>query len=173
MTCTQRDSVQQIDRPFERYWISKHLDYYSVDTAIGGGKTIYGSAFLLRLDSNGQATSLGADFYWKNDSLYQGGEPGMTVKTGSWHRSDQTLALKQALVVKTIMRAGDRIGQLELDTIYIEANGLFLRKSDTLVPVTKPSTELQSFHKTIIDFNGPKPAVNTALSPALVALNLK
>src|SRR5687767_7857363 len=83
--CTQTETRQQNSKTLDRYWISHHLEHYTLDSSIGGGQTVYGAGFLLRLDTNGQAASLGADFYWKKDSLYRGGEPGMSVKLGDWH----------------------------------------------------------------------------------------
>lgn len=149
----QTETEQQGSRPLKRYWISKHLDPYTVP-AFGGGQTIYGSGFLLRVDTNGQVISLGADFYWKSDSLYQGGEPGMTLKFGKWHRMNQDLIVNQKLLAKDIMLTSDKIGQLELDSIQIQGDSLLIRKRDTLIPVKNPSRELEllldgmtTFHK--------------------------
>ena len=62
---------------------------------MGGGKTIYGSAYLIRLDSNHKVNFLTADLYWKDDSLYLGGEPGIIMKSGNWNVEDSNVLLLQ------------------------------------------------------------------------------
>lgn len=85
--CSHPDKGNLIDHKISGYWVSRHLEPYAMDASLGGGQTLYGSGYLLVLDSNNKMASLGADYYWNNDSLYQGGEPGMTVKlvSGKWN----------------------------------------------------------------------------------------
>lgn len=149
----QSDTRDQRDLALTGYWVSKHLEPYSIDSAFGGGKTTYGSGYLLKLGYNGQATSLGADFYWENDSLYQGGEPGLTLKIGDWKKEHQSLLLKQRLASKTIMLISDRIGQLETDSITVLSDSSMIRKQDTLIFVTKPSDDLKQFIEKIVTFH--------------------
>jgi hypothetical protein len=154
--CLQPDTRIKQDQALTGYWVSKHLEPYSIDPALGGGKTTYGSGYLLKLDSNGQVTSLGADFYWENDSLYQGGEPGMTLKIGDWKKEQQSLILKQRLASKTIMLTSDRFGQPEADTISVLSDSSMIHRQDTLVFVKKPSTDLKQFIKRIVTFHKSK-----------------
>jgi hypothetical protein len=127
------------------YWISKVFDYYEIDSALGGGKTIYGSASLIRLDSNHKVNLLTADFYWKDDSLYLGGEPGIIMKSGTWNVKDTNVLLSQKLIQKTFKFTGERIGQVESDTLKIPADSILRYNSDTLIPLNKPSSELKAF----------------------------
>ena len=143
VACLQRDTTYNGVNPLEKYWISKTLDDYPVDSALGGGQTIYGSGHLIVLDSNSQSMSLGADFYWENDSLYHGGEPGMTLKMGRWQLNDGFVTLYQKLVLKTFMLSGEVIGQSEVDTITLKGNGQLIYKYDTLIPLLKQSNELE------------------------------
>lgn len=151
--CLQPDTRIQQDQALTGYWVSKHLEPYSIDPALGGGKTTYGSGYLLKLESNGQVTSLGADFYWENDSLYQGGEPGMTLKIGKWIKEKQGLLLYQRLASKTIMLTSDRIGQQETDTISVLSDSSMVHKQDTLVFVKRPSNDLEQFIERIVTFH--------------------
>ena len=145
VTCFQSGTKNQRSNIFPGYWVSKNLGHYSVDSSLGGGQTIYGSGYLLKLDSNGQATSLGADFYWKNDSLFQGGEPGITLKIGNWESRGQLLLLQQKLISKSFILPSDRIGRSEVDTVFLEPNSSMIYGQDTLILVKKPSRELQLF----------------------------
>jgi hypothetical protein len=153
VSCIQTETKHQEITPLQRYWISKHLASYTIDSALGGGQTMYGSGFLLRIDSTRQVAYLGADFYWKNDSLYQGGEPGMTLKFGNWRRRNQTLMLHQKLLAKDIMLTSDKIGQLELDSVRIEGESFLIRNRDTLIPVKTPSKELEMLLDGMITFH--------------------
>lgn len=144
--CTPTELKQQEDLPFQRLWISKHLIPYRIDD----GKTMYGSGYLLRLEPDSSAALLGADFYWKNDSLYQGGEPGRMVKTGTWNRRNQTLLLNLKLLEAGMKLPGIEIGQLQLDTLRMLNKNLFLYKEDTLIPVTKLSRRLEEMLNTNI-----------------------
>lgn len=164
VACFPPEIKQKEAQPLNRYWISKHFEYYDIDSLFGGGQTMYGSAFLLRLENSGQVASLGADFYWKNDSLYQGGEPGMTVRIGNWLQRNQNLILNQKLVARTIMLTSDRIGQLEVDTITLQGDSLLIRRSDTLIPVKKPSMEIDLLLNNLYNFHKNK-AVNSAVLP--------
>lgn len=112
---------------------------------MGGGKTVYGSAYLIRLDTNHKVNFLTADFYWKDDSLYLGGEPGIMMKSGDWDIKGSNLLLSQKLVAKTFLMPNDHIGQAEVDTFKISKDGTLTYKGDTLLPLKKPSSELKSF----------------------------
>ena len=135
------------------YWLSKNLEHYAIDPTLGGGQTIYGSGYLLKLDSTGEVTSLGADFRWENDSLYQGGEPGMTLRIGEWHQKDQSLLLNQKLISKTFMLTNERIGQLEADSVSVQSDSILIHRQDTLILVKKPSKELEEFVQRIVKFH--------------------
>jgi hypothetical protein len=135
------------------YWVSKHLETYPIDSALGGVKTTYGSGYLLKLDSNGQATLLGADFYWDSDSLYHGGEPGMTLKIGDWKKEQQRLLINQRLASKTIMLTSDRIGQRDTDSVLVLNDSSMIYRQDTLVFVKKPSNDLEQFIERIVLFH--------------------
>ncbi len=148
--CVPTEIMRQDNRPLNRYWVSKSLEPYVIDSALGGGHTMYGSGFLLRIDTNRQVAYLGADFYWENDSLYQGGEPGITLKYGNWKQRDKTLLLQQKLLAKDIMLTSDRIGQLELDSVKIQGDSILIYRRDTLVPVITPSKELEALLNGII-----------------------
>ncbi len=149
----QPDTKTQKDQALTGYWVSKHLESYSIDSALGGGLTMYGSGYFLKLDSNGWVTSFGADFYWDNDSLYQGGEPGITLKIGDWRREHKSLLLNQRLASKTIMLTSDRIGQLETDSVKVLSDSLLIHKQDTLILVKKPSRDLEQFIEKIVTFH--------------------
>lgn len=156
LACNRQETKQKENEHLNRYWVSKHLEPYTIDSAVGGGQTMYGSGFLLRLDSNGQAVSLGADYIWMNDSLYQRGEPGMSIKYGSWEVSEQRLFLNQKLLYKMIMHTSDKIGQTELDTLMLRGDSLLIHKTDTLTPVKKPSNELELLLNGIINYHSKK-----------------
>ena len=138
------------------FWVTKNLEHYAMDSSLGGGQTIYGSGYLLKLDSNGQVASLGADFRWEKDSLYQGGEPGMTLKIGEWNQKGQSLLLSQQLVSKTFLLSGERIGQLEADSVFVQSDSTLIHGQDTLIFVKKPSKELVEFVKRIVTFHKSK-----------------
>jgi hypothetical protein len=153
IACWQPGNSKQHDPGMTGYWISKNLEPYSVDSAFGGGKTIYGAGYLLKLDTNGQAVSLGADFYWKDDSLYKGGEPGMTLKIGNWHKEENILLLNQRLASRTFMRTGDRIGQIETDSVNVFVGRNLIHGQDTLISVKKLSIDLKEFVETLVTFH--------------------
>lgn len=156
MACFQSDTKSHKQDTFQGYWVSKNFEYYDIDTALGGGLTMYGSGYLLKLDSNGQATSLGADYYWKSDSLFQGGEPGMTLKIGQWHTNGKFLFLKQKLASKTIMLTSDHIGQTEIDSFLVQGDSSMIHGRDTLIFVTKPSRDLEKFLENLVTFHRKK-----------------
>jgi hypothetical protein len=126
------------------YWISEKFDYYPKDS-ITGIELMYGSAYFLNLNSNQEVRFLSGDFYWKNDSLYQGGEPGITLKAGNWKVKDSLLILSQKLIERTIMRISDTIGQIETDTLRFVGDSIIIYRRSRLVPVKKVSKELKEF----------------------------
>ena len=156
VSCSQQDTKSQKVMALTGYWLSKNLEHYAIDSALGGGQTIYGSGYLLKLDSTGVVTSLGADFRWENDSLYQGGEPGMTLRIGGWQQKDQSLLLNQQLVSKTFMLTSERIGQLETDSFFVQSDSTLIHRLDTLIFVKRPSKELEEFVQRIVTYHKSK-----------------
>jgi len=151
--CSRREPDQFMDNAVVGYWVSHKLIPYEIDARLGGGQTKYGSGYLLRLDKDGQAVSLGGDFYWDNDSLFQGGEPGITLKIGKWRIENGVVYLDQILSLKSVMLISDRIGQPELDTIRLVNNKILVRKLDTLIYVKNPSRELDSLTSNLAFFH--------------------
>jgi hypothetical protein len=126
------------------YWVSEDLDHYEMDPSLGSGKTAYGGGRLLYLGLNRECKSLSGDYYWENDSLYKGGEPGITIRAGTWEKKNRTVFLNQRLVFKTFMLTGTKVGDISLDSIhYIHPNSLFYL-GDTLIRVTNISQELKT-----------------------------
>lgn len=152
LSCSRVDTKSHADLSLTGFWVSKNLEHYSIDSAVGGGQTIYGSGYLLKLDSNGVVTSLSADFRWENDSLYQGGEPGMTLRIGQWQLKDKSILLNQRLVFKTIMLTSDRIGQLEVDSVSVNSEKTLIYRQDTLIKVKTASKELETFIEGMVTF---------------------
>jgi hypothetical protein len=144
IACTQGRQSYDRTRLKSNYWISKQFDHYVIDSAFGGGKTIYGSAYLLNLESNQKVNFLSADFYWEKDSLYLGGEPGRTMKSGFWSRQNNNLVLEQKLISKMIMLTSDSIGKVESETLKIVGDSSLIYKRDTLIPLSMPSSELKT-----------------------------
>ena len=124
------------------YWVSKYFEYYEIDSSVGNEKLFYSSALLLKLDSNKKVNFLSSNFYWNNDSLYLGSEPGRIMKSGSWELKDNEIVLHQNLLYKERMLTGDSVGQPESDTLKLEGDSLLIYKNDTLIPLTKPSQGL-------------------------------
>ncbi len=134
-----------------KYWISEKFDYYPKDS-ITGIELMYGSAYFLDLDSNQQVRFLSGDFYWRNDSLYHGGEPGFTLKAGNWEVKDSLLILRERLIEKTIMRVGDTIGQLEIDTLTFRGDSVINYRDNKLIPAKNVSQELKNFIEGVLNF---------------------
>lgn len=68
----------------------------------------------------------------------------------------QNLLLNQKLISKTIMRTGDRIGQLENDTVVRLNESTMLHMKDTLILVKKPSNELKHLINQFLTFYNAK-----------------
>ncbi|RYE28863.1 MAG: hypothetical protein EOP48_33080, partial [Sphingobacteriales bacterium] len=124
------------------YWVSQYLDQYEMDPSVGSGKTVYGGGRLLYLNLNGECKSLSGGYYWENDSLYKGGEPGTTIRAGTWEKRDRTVFLNQRLVFKTFMLTGTKVGDIGLDTIHYKQPNSLIYLADTLVRVKNISQDL-------------------------------
>jgi len=152
LACSHQSEFQNITSK-STFWISENLDYYSIDSIFGSGKTIYGSGYLLSFSPDQKVNFLTADFYWKNDSLYQGGEPGIIMKSGEWSIKDSTLLLNERLLEKSIMMLSDTIGEVQKDTFQIENDTLISYKRNKLIPLKKGSEQLKDFVKGIEKFH--------------------
>ena len=142
--CKQNNIVTKKIMLVSQYWVSDSLQHYLLDSTQGGGKTLYGSAYLLYLNSNKTANFLSADFYWKNESLYLGGEPGMTMRTGRWVLTDSQLSINQKIIYKTFKFPDDSLGVFDTDSLKINGDSILLYKGNRLVPLNKISSELKT-----------------------------
>jgi hypothetical protein len=134
------------------YWFSDSLQPYILNPATGE-RTIYGSAVLLYLDEKQNIKLLSGDFYWQNDTLYKGGEPGITLKVGKWNFIDSGFVFTDTLLHKTFRLPGDSIGRTGKVFATRINESMFIYENDTLVPISNLSADLMTFmHRNWRDF---------------------
>jgi hypothetical protein len=126
----------------DSYWVSNRFDLYETDSATGI-KPIYGSGKLLYFTKGNEARTLIRDFYWKNDSLFWGGEPGFIQRTGSYQIHNGKIVLDQKLVEKTFLLPYESIGMAIKDSLQLIGDRRLVTKNDTLEQVTRVSKELK------------------------------
>lgn len=144
VSCRHNEASKTSTQEVSGYWVSQHLEQYEMDPSLGSGKTVYGGARLLYLDLNGECKSLSGDYYWEKDSLYKGGEPGITIRAGTWEKRNLSVFLNQRLVFKTFMLTDTKVSDISLDTIhYLHPNSL-IYLADTLIRVKNISQELKT-----------------------------
>lgn len=126
----------------DSYWVSSRLGSYETDSATGI-KPNYGSGKLIYFYEGSEARTLVRDFYWENDSLFWGGEPGLIRRTGTYQVKDGKVILAQKLVEKTFLLPYETIGMAVNDSLQLVGGKMLVTKNDTLVQITRVSKELE------------------------------
>lgn len=126
----------------DSYWVSSRLNFYKTDSSTGISPN-YGSGKLIYFYEGNKARTLVRDFYWKNDSLYWGGEPGLIRRTGTYHINNGKVFLDQKLVEKTFLLPNESIGIATTDSLKIVGANMLITRNDTLVQVARMSKELK------------------------------
>lgn len=88
---------------------------------------------------------LSGDFYWQNDTLYKGGEPGITLKAGKWNLVNSGFVFTDTLLHKTFRLPDESIGRTERVFATRVNDSMFIYENDTLIPVSNLSADLKAF----------------------------